>query len=53
MHRAGKHVHVWTVDDRVEMERLIDAGVDGIFADRIDVLKDTLVDRGLWEEADR
>lgn len=53
VHRAGKHVHVWTVDDRVEMERLIDAGVDGIFSDRIDVLKDALVDRGLWTAADR
>ena len=39
-------MHVWTVDDRAEMERLIDAGVDGIFTDRIDVLKDTLVARG-------
>lgn len=53
VHRAGKHVHVWTVDDRVEMERLIDAGVDGIFTDRIDVLKQTLLDRGLWAGADR
>jgi glycerophosphoryl diester phosphodiesterase len=48
VHRAGKHVHVWTVDDRLEMERLIDAGVDGIFTDRIDTLKETLLDRGLW-----
>ena len=52
-HRAGKHVHVWTVDDRPEMERLIDAGVDGIFTDRIDVLKDTLVERGLWAGSER
>jgi glycerophosphoryl diester phosphodiesterase len=51
-HRAGKHVHVWTIDERTEMERLIDAGVDGIFTDRIDVLKDTLADRGLWAGID-
>jgi glycerophosphoryl diester phosphodiesterase len=32
------------------MERLIDIGVDGIFTDRIDTLKDVLVERGLWTE---
>jgi glycerophosphoryl diester phosphodiesterase len=47
-HRAGKQVHIWTVDDCEAMERLIDFGVDGIFADRIDTLKDVLQRRGLW-----
>jgi glycerophosphoryl diester phosphodiesterase len=47
-HRAGKQVHIWTVDDPTTMHRLIDAGVDGIFADRIDILKDVLQQRGLW-----
>ena len=51
VHRAGKHVQIWTVDDSETMERLIDAGVDGIFTDRIDTLKDVLVRRGLWTEA--
>jgi glycerophosphoryl diester phosphodiesterase len=32
------------------MERLIDTGVDGIFTDRIDTLKDVLIRRGLWTE---
>jgi glycerophosphoryl diester phosphodiesterase len=32
------------------MERLIDTGVDGIFTDRIDTLKDVLVQHGLWRE---
>jgi glycerophosphoryl diester phosphodiesterase len=49
-HRAGKKVHIWTVDDSETMERLIDVGVDGIFADRIDTLKDVLIKRGLWVE---
>ncbi len=48
VHRAGKQVHVWTVDDAAEMERLIDLGVDGIFTDRIDILSDVLNRRGLW-----
>jgi glycerophosphoryl diester phosphodiesterase len=49
-HRAGKKVQIWTVDDSETMERLIDAGVDGIFTDRVDTLKDVLTQRGLWAE---
>lgn len=49
-HRVGKKVQIWTVDDSETMERLIDAGVDGIFTDRIDRLKDVLIRRGLWTE---
>ncbi|MBL0888917.1 glycerophosphodiester phosphodiesterase family protein [Myceligenerans indicum] len=47
-HRAGKQVHVWTIDDAAEMNRLIDLGVDGIVTDRADVLKDVLTARGMW-----
>lgn len=47
-HRAGKHVHVWTVDEAAEIDRLLDAGVDGIFTDRVDTLKDVLTSRNLW-----
>ncbi len=48
-HATGKVVHVWTIDDPAQMEELIDRGVDGIFTDRIDLLKDVLQRRGLWE----
>lgn len=48
-HACGKAVHVWTIDDAAEMNRLIDLGVDGIFTDRPDILKDVLIERGLWD----
>lgn len=50
-HANGVAVHVWTVDDPTEMAALLDLGVDGIFTDRTDVLKDVLVERGQWWSA--
>ena len=47
-HRRGVAVQVWTVDDRAEMERLLDLRVDGILTDRPTVLKEVLVERDLW-----
>ncbi len=41
-HRAGKHVHVWTIDEEAEMRRLLDLGVDGLITDRPDTLKQVL-----------
>ncbi|MDR1266390.1 MAG: glycerophosphodiester phosphodiesterase [Propionibacteriaceae bacterium] len=48
-HRAGRSVHVWTVNDAATMEAVIAAGVDGIITDRPDILKTVLQDHDLWE----
>lgn len=47
-HRRRLAVHVWTIDDAAEMERLLDLGVDGLMTDRPTVLKEVLVRRGQW-----
>ncbi|HUQ64107.1 MAG TPA: glycerophosphodiester phosphodiesterase [Acidimicrobiales bacterium] len=47
-HVRGIRVHIWTIDDAPEMERLLDLGVDGIMTDRPAVLKDVLIRRGQW-----
>lgn len=47
-HAAGRHVHVWTIDDPDEMRMLLDRGVDGIFTDRTDILRAVLTERAQW-----
>ena len=47
-HAAGKHVHVWTIDDAEEMVELLDRGVDGLMTDRTDILRSVLTERGQW-----
>jgi glycerophosphoryl diester phosphodiesterase len=50
-HRAGKAVHVWTVNDAESMERLLGLGVDGIISDVPTTLCGVIASAGVaWNE---
>lgn len=45
LHRAGAHMHVWTVNELADMHRLLDWGVDGLVTDFPDRLAAVLHER--------
>lgn len=47
-HKAGLQVHVWTLNRRADMERALDLGADGIMTDETVMLRDLLIERGVW-----
>ncbi len=47
-HSLGLQIHVWTVDDAVDIRRILTSGVDGIMSDRPDVLKQVAQDLAGW-----
>jgi glycerophosphoryl diester phosphodiesterase len=50
LHDAGVAVHVWTIDEEEEMERLVGLGVDGIMTDRPQALVGVLGSLGVrWD----
>jgi glycerophosphoryl diester phosphodiesterase len=52
MHDQGRPVHTWTVDIPVVMDALLDHGVDGIFSNRPDVLRERVDARGTGTSAE-
>ena len=48
-HDLNLKVHVWTVNDEIIMNNLIDLGVDGIMTDDCRLLKRVLLERNLWK----
>ncbi|WP_395155511.1 glycerophosphodiester phosphodiesterase [Ilumatobacter sp.] len=46
--RAGIPVHVWTINDAAEINRLLDLGVDGVMTDDVDLLRSVYAERGVW-----
>lgn len=46
--RFGVPVHVWTIDNPLEIERLIDMGVNGIMTDQPTILRDVCREKGSW-----
>jgi glycerophosphoryl diester phosphodiesterase len=51
-HALGLDVHVWTINDRAEMNRFLDRGADGLMTDDIETLRDVLIERGQWHPRD-
>ena len=47
-HQLGLQVHVWTLNTRVEIERALDLGADGVMTDEVELLRDVLIERGQW-----
>lgn len=45
-HDRNIAVHVWTINERDEMEKLIDMEVDGIFTDNPSLLREVLAEKG-------
>jgi glycerophosphoryl diester phosphodiesterase len=45
LHDAGVEVHVWTINDPIQMHALLDAGVDGLVTDRADLALEVLAER--------
>ncbi len=46
-HALGIKVLPWTVNDRAEMKRLLDLGVDGIITDYPDRLREVMAEKGM------
>ncbi len=52
-HEAGKDVYVWTVNDRLNMSRMMSRGVDGVITDYPALARQVLADRADMSAAER
>ena len=52
-HRAGKQVHVWTVNDPQAMLQMIENGADNIITDKPDVLRTVLEERAQLSDPEK
>jgi glycerophosphoryl diester phosphodiesterase len=52
-HRAGKEVYVWTVNDAVNMSRMMSRGVDGVITDHPALAREVLARRAELSVAER
>ena len=46
VHKSGKEVQTWTVDSTTDMDYLLDIGIDGIFSNRADLVRERIDARG-------
>jgi glycerophosphoryl diester phosphodiesterase len=52
-HAAGKEVYVWTVNDKLNMSRMMSRGVDGVITDHPALARQVLEDRAELSAAER
>lgn len=45
-HRRNMAIHYWTINDKVEMKKLIEMGADGLITDRPDLMQEVLNELG-------
>jgi glycerophosphoryl diester phosphodiesterase len=45
---VGLHIHVWTLNTKADMDRVLEMGADGIMTDDIILLRELLTERGQW-----
>ncbi len=48
IHELGLQIHVWTINDAPTMHDLLDVGVDAIMTDKVELLRDVMIERGQW-----
>jgi glycerophosphoryl diester phosphodiesterase len=52
-HQAGKDVYVWTVNDRLNMSRMMSRGVDGVITDYPGLARQVLAERAEMSSIER